>query len=140
VTGPDASYEGFAVPPDGSATPRHQKIHLRKTQERRGLPPKVLRLKTSPIVCFQQLTSNFNRTMLRLNISSSEYKSKGGDRELRGGGRHFVPGLIGRQAGGDGLLQLVGAFSVVRVCADEHFKGEFIFAGYSADCWLEFGG
>jgi hypothetical protein len=73
VLGSKASYDRFAVPPDGSATPRHQKTRFRQTQKCRALPPKVLRLKTSPIKCFQQLTTNFNRTMLRV----SESKSKG---------------------------------------------------------------
>ena len=34
-------------------------------------PPKVLRLKTKPILCFHRLTTNFNLTMLRLNRPSS---------------------------------------------------------------------
>ena len=38
------------------------------------------------------------------------------------------------------MFQLVGTFRVVWVSADEHFEGEFFFAGYLADYWLEFGG
>ncbi len=30
-------------------------------------PPKVLRLKTKPVLCFHRLTTNFNLTMFRLN-------------------------------------------------------------------------
>lgn len=30
-------------------------------------PPKMLRLRTKPILCFHRLTTNFNLTMLRLN-------------------------------------------------------------------------
>jgi hypothetical protein len=56
-----------------ASTPKNP---LWKTQKRCGLPSKVLRLETGAIVRFQQLTMNFNRTMLRLRISPSESKSK----------------------------------------------------------------
>jgi hypothetical protein len=74
VLGSKASHVCIAVSPDVSAKTRHQKIRLRKTQTRCGLPSKVLRLKTSPTVCFQQLAANFNLTMLRLNILPKRMK------------------------------------------------------------------
>src|SRR6202142_708719 len=37
-------------------------------------PPNLLRLKTTPIPCFQSHTGNFNRTMLRLNTCRDNLK------------------------------------------------------------------
>jgi hypothetical protein len=51
------------LPTSKHSTPQRQKGRERANQP----PPKVLRLKTKPILYFHRLTTNFNLTMLRLN-------------------------------------------------------------------------
>src|SRR5271155_5716373 len=45
-------------------------------ENRKRLPPKVLRLKRRPILCFVRVARDFNRTMLRLEILGGEAKAK----------------------------------------------------------------
>ena len=50
---------------------------LRKTRKNPAAhPPNLLRLNPTPILYFEQLARNFNRTMLRLKINENEQKSK----------------------------------------------------------------
>src|SRR5580658_4721955 len=87
VTGPNASYEGFAVSPDASAGASTARIPSGRRKSAIRHPRVLLRLNAGPIVCFLQLTRSSNLTMLRLRRIKIERrrqpdrsKGKGGDR------------------------------------------------------------
>jgi len=69
MPGPTASGVSFPVAPYG-----HLKIRARTLAKiaqngktPRAVPPKVLRLKPDPTLCFQSLRHDFNRTLLRVS-------------------------------------------------------------------------
>jgi hypothetical protein len=66
VPGPDAGYQGFAVPSDACGDASTSIISAPEREKPERVPPFMFRLKTCPIVYFVRLTRSFNRTMLRL--------------------------------------------------------------------------
>ena len=81
MSGPAASRESFAVAPNGKPNSRPQTSQKSPaTQEDHfPLPSNLLRLNNTPILCFQRLADDFNRTMLRLK----ETANRGVNRQRR---------------------------------------------------------